>query len=132
VVQAVEYPGDGMLQAVFYKKGSLKTQDIGLIETDAECLFMIRKEANNFLVSISSPPQSGKLLKLNYDGHPVSENSKAPDVINSPQKITISLSGNFRGEHCIYNAVNNITKIEFDLPAGIYEGKTVTRIISKK
>jgi chondroitin AC lyase len=132
LVQAVEYPGAEMLQAAFYKKGSIKTKDIGLIETDAKCLLMIRKEENNFLLSVSTPPQSGKLLKLNYDGHPVPEDSVRQNVINLPKKITISLPGHFTGENCIYNAANNTTKIQFDMPVGIYEGKTVTRKISKK
>jgi hypothetical protein len=89
-------------------------------------------EANFFLLSVSTPPHTGKLLKLNYDGHPESEDSVGPDVSNLPGKISISLSGNFSGENCIYNAVNNTTKIEFDMPDGINEGKTVTRKISKK
>ncbi len=131
MVQAVEYPGADIWQAVFYKRGIIKTQNIGLIETDFKCLLMIRKEENNFLLSVSTPPQNGKLLKLNYDGHPESEDSVRPDLTNLAQKITISLSGYFTGENCIYNAVNNTSKIEFDMPDGIYEGKTVTKKISK-
>jgi chondroitin AC lyase len=131
LVQALEYPKAGIWQAVFYKKGNIKTENIGVIETDFECLLMIRKEGNDFLLYVSTPPQSGKLLKLNYDGHPESEDSAKPDVTNLPEKITISLSGYYKGENCTYNSVNNTTKIQFDMPEGIYEGKTVSRKISK-
>lgn len=132
LVQAVEYPGAEMLQVVFFKKGSIKTHDIGLIGTDSKCLLIIRKEANDLLLSVSTPPQSGKILKLNYDGHPVAEDSVRQEVINLSQKITISLPGHFTGQNCIYNTTKNTTKMEFNMPGGIYEGKTVTRKINKK
>jgi len=131
MVQAVEYPGTGICEAVFYRGGNIKSENIRLIETDFKCLLMIRKEGNNFLLSVSTPPQSGKMLKLNYDGHPESEDSAWHDMTNRPEKITISLSGRFTGGNCIYDSVNNTTKIEFDMPDGIYQGKTVTREITK-
>ncbi|MEO9146439.1 MAG: polysaccharide lyase family 8 super-sandwich domain-containing protein [Ginsengibacter sp.] len=132
LIQAVEYPGQGMAQIVFYKKGGIKIKDLGFVETDKACLLMIRKESNNLTLSISTPPEHGKVLKLNYDGHPEPEDSIEAESTRFQQKIIVSLSGHFEGENCRYNSVNNATKIEFEMPEGISEGRSIYKTIYKK
>ena len=132
LIQAVEYPDLGMAQIIFYKKGKIKIKDFGFLEADNACLLMIRKESNNFSLSVSTPPENGKLLKLNYDGHPEPDNLIEVQSSEVEQKIIVSLSGHFKGENCTYHSENDATKIEFEMPEGISEGRSIYKTIYKK
>jgi len=49
-----------------------------------------------------------------------------------PNKVNLTVSGHYTGEHCLYDKQNNKSTVEFDLPVGKHAGESVTRMLVQK
>ena len=131
LIQAVQYEKNKMLQAVFYRPGKIAIDESTILETDSPCILMTRQESKNFILTVSSPPEQGKMLTLNQDGHPEAKDLISDLPKKQPKRLTITLNGHFDGDYCVYDSTKNKTDIQIQLPNGMYEGKSIKIVIRK-
>lgn len=99
-VQALVYPEEALVQAVFYAACCL-TVDEGLaIEVDVPCALMLRQAQDAVTLLVADPAQSQSYIQ-------------------------VRLSGHYTGESCTYNPAEEITVVTVDLPTGDFAGQTV-------
>ena len=131
LIQAVQFEKEGIVQAVCYSSGKIAINKVTEFKVDAPCIAMIKQKGNNYILTVSSPPEYGKMLVLNQDGHP-EEKDLLPDTSERQSKrMIITLNGHFKGEHCVYNSAKSKTEIVIELPNGSQEGKSVEIEIEK-
>lgn len=99
-LQAVVYPQDRLLQAVFYAAGRLDIDATPSIESDTPCTLMLRQTENGVRLSVADPTQT-------------------------QQQVQIRLSGQYSGAGCTYDPATQITTVAIQLPAEAFAGQTV-------
>lgn len=104
-LQAVRHSKAQRTQMVFYEPGTIRIDDTTVLSADASCLLMTQKTGDGLKIMISAPPQL-------------------------PKNVTLSLSGHFEGKNSTYDARENRTTVIFNLPEGIYAGKSITRMLT--
>ncbi|MDZ7722352.1 MAG: polysaccharide lyase beta-sandwich domain-containing protein [candidate division KSB1 bacterium] len=106
-LQAVFHPEREIWQCVFYVPGALSVGGFEL-RMNHPGLLMLQKDENGLQVCVSDPTQ---ML----------------------EKLIVSLSGQWTGPGCRYEAGQGITHVEFTLPPGGAAGQSVKRsLFSKK
>lgn len=95
-----------LLQAVFYKSGSIAMEDSKTISADHPCIMMVQEVPTGVEISLAVPPELDN-------------------------EIIITLSGKYSGEGVNYDKQKNETSVKFNLPDGIFAGKSVTKTFSK-
>lgn len=103
--QVVYNPSDQILQAAIYQASQQFPTPWGFdVEADKPVMIMMKKDSSVINLKISDPMQQ--------------EN-----------RITLELEGEFFGPFVSYNPANNISRIRFDMPRGIYRGQAVDMTI---
>lgn len=104
VQQAIQYFDKGLTQSVFYHAGEVNISKHIVIKANAPCLLLVKQISKGIELTASAPPELGRT-------------------------IVLTLSGQYRGENCSYDANNHQTKVVFYLPGGMYAGQSVTKDI---
>jgi chondroitin AC lyase len=104
-LQAVEHKGLGVVQAVFYKSGSITFGGGMTISADSPCMIMVKKKENQVTSMTVSDP-TGKLKKLEIS-------------------INAQLSGTSTNWQTAWNKVAKMTSINFNLPEEGMAGQSV-------
>lgn len=101
LVQGIRYPSKDLTEMVFYHPSQIKMDKETMISVNGACLLIVRKFRNGLKLTMSVPPAL-------------------------QNKIVLHVSGHFNCPQCEYNKPRNQTNVDFHLPDGIYEGKSVS------
>ncbi|TAM94360.1 MAG: hypothetical protein EPN39_17595 [Chitinophagaceae bacterium] len=130
LLQAIQYPGEKITQAVFYHPGRINLDKKITLHTNQPCLLLVKQINRGLTLTVSSPPENGEGLTLDANGFPVRKSNPHEGESKEGGVIVLSLNGHYTGEGCSYDSDSNQTKIIFQLPAGIYAGESISRTIT--
>lgn len=130
MLQAVQYPTEKIMQAVFYHAGKVNLDKQTILWADSPCLLIAKQFNDGFKLIVSAPPEQGEGVTLDANGFPIKKEHLQDDKTERGKEVVLFLHGHYYGEDCSYNAHNNQTKILFKLPGGIDAGESISRMIT--
>lgn len=129
-LQAIQYQNKEITQAVFYRAGKINLNKHTFLQTNLPCILMVEQINGGLKVDISSPPEHGKGVTLGANGFPEKKELQSESSLGANEDIILTINGHYHGEGCHYDPNNNQAKIIFELPGGIYAGKSVSRMLT--
>lgn len=101
LAQAIRYPSKDLTEMIFYHPSQVKIDKKTMISVSSACLLIVQQFKGSLKLTMSAPPRLRN-------------------------KIVLHINGHFSCPQCAYNEPGNQTDVNFNLPAGIYEGKSVS------
>jgi len=98
---AVEHTGLGIVQAAFFREGSVTVSDGMTLGVDKPCLLMCRKEKNKLTISAASP-------------------------LNRADTLGITVRAELTGTAAVWQKSRGMTKIRLKLPEDEFAGQTAS------
>jgi chondroitin AC lyase len=130
ILQAIQYSERKITQAVFYRAGKIKLDKHTILQTDNPCILMMKQSGRALRLTMAIPPEHGRTVTLSSNGFPEKSEAGTPSHFEYKKEVILSLSGHYSGENCSYDSDNDQTRIVFNMPGSIYEGKSITRILT--
>lgn len=129
-LQAIQYPGKRITQAVFYRAGKINLDKHTILQTNLPCILIAEQINDGLKLDIAAPPVHGEGVILGPNGFPEKRGSQTGSSLEPDEDIILTIDGHYKGEGCHYDPNDNQTKIIFKLPGGIYAGKNILRMLT--